>query len=237
MIEGLYNNAFNLYSVDVTGKNRYGSIETSLTLKYSNVPCYFTYLTGKEKYQYGKEQIIADHLLFCTPNRNIKTTDKVYVRGKWFDIEYIDNSNNMKHHLEVLLKGVEAPQVVGQSVTWGYNIPDLPTHPTSKALTWSNWTYVNTFTPARYSSLWGELELRDTECFVSNVVDTQTSGNKNIAFSYDDFDTCTHVGGRVIKYRSSNESFLQNNSIIDWTTYTVPIQISDRFIQVLVSIY
>jgi len=230
----LLNRSFDLYSNSISANDVYGGVTRTSAIKQSNVPCYMTYLSGKEQALYGKRNIRPTHVIFCDL-LDIKTTDLVYIEGHYWSIIYIHESGlEHEHHLEVLIRAVHAPQDIKYEYgwTWGEQNP-TPEDP----VTWKNWTYENTLVEARNTGAWGELQLQANEKFVSDVKDTGDTSSKQITLSYDDYDVCTHNSGQKVWWRGSNTLFTQDNGIILWTAYSGTFNTSFRYLQVRVSIY
>ena len=112
MINDLHNTTCDIYSYAVISKDTYGGVERVLVLRVSGIKCYETELTEEEVYRYGRQQVIADHLIFCAPI-SICATDKIYCYGSdsWYDVNYIDDCNDMEHHYEILCRTIRAPEV------------------------------------------------------------------------------------------------------------------------------
>jgi len=108
-IEDVYFSRYTLYSNSVTGRTATGGIVRTAVVKQASTPCYLTLLSGKEQEAYGKRSIIANHLLMCAPC-DMLSSDLVLVGTRWFQIAYIDNSDELFHHIEVALLAIEAPQ-------------------------------------------------------------------------------------------------------------------------------
>ena len=106
-IQGLYNSIAFIYTTSYT-IGTYGNQIESLSLKYSGIPCYITYLSGQKQVYVGKNQVLATHRLFCNPQLSLKSSDKVYISGNetWYNVLYVDNCNQMGHHIELLLEQI-----------------------------------------------------------------------------------------------------------------------------------
>lgn len=113
-IQNLYFSKFDLYTDALSGRDSIGGVTRSVILNTASISCYFTKLSADEIYRYGKNNVIATHRLFCDKIK-IKTTDVVLFKGNWYNIKYIDRCNRMDHHLEILLLGIKAPQVIEYS--------------------------------------------------------------------------------------------------------------------------
>jgi len=231
----LLNRSFDLYSNAMTA-DVYGGQTRTPVLKQQNVPCYFTYLTGKEQALYGKRNIRATHVIFIDLT-DIKTTDLVYIEGRYWSISYIHESGlDHDNHLEVLIISVDAEQDIQYEYgwTWGEQnpSPELP-------VTWRNWTYVNTLVEATNTGAWGQLQLHSGDHFVSDVKDTGDISLKQITISYDDYAVGSHNSYRKIWWRGDNLVFAQDNNIITWNYIGTGGTISTglRFIQCKVGIY
>jgi len=112
-IEYLYNSVFSLYSNEITGYDSIGG--TIRAAVYQNTyACYYTMLTGNKQVAFGKNNIVSTHRLFCKII-DIETTDLILINGDWYEVLYIDNCNNMNHHLEVYLYRADAPQIIDES--------------------------------------------------------------------------------------------------------------------------
>lgn len=101
-IQSLYKYKFNLYEDSISSRNAIGGLNRTLTLKSSNISCYFTHLSDYEQYTYGLKNIEATHRLFCDPI-DVSSTDIIKISNRYYNIKYIDNCNNMGHHYEILL--------------------------------------------------------------------------------------------------------------------------------------
>jgi len=241
MIEDLYNHSFNIYSVDITGKNTYGGINTVIVLRQSAIPCYFTYLKGGEGYglKYGgKEQVIATHRLFCS-KLYIKTTDIIYIPHKnlWYEVTGINNCNNMANHYEVAVKSYESPQCLNLRYgwTWGYQYPVGTTEEE-----WTTWNYKESIQEATNTGAWGLLKLTGLKQFVSPVKDSGSNASKTITLSYDNYGTGIHNCNRIIWWRASNTLFGQSEDQVTgpvWNLYVGAFSTGFRYLQVKVSIY
>jgi len=112
-IQDLYNDEFDLYNYDQTGRTDMGGVEKTAIIKQANISCYSTKLEGDTFYLYGKTQVIATHRIFCNLLADIKSSDKIYIHGPavWADILFIDNCNEQFHHLEIVIKTIQAPEV------------------------------------------------------------------------------------------------------------------------------
>ena len=109
-IEGLYNSSFSLYTNAITSVDSYGGVNRARVLA-GTFPCYITALNGDEQVIYGKTNVVSTHMLFCSII-DMLSSDVVYVAGwGWFNVSFIDNANNMGHHLEVYLYQANAPQI------------------------------------------------------------------------------------------------------------------------------
>ena len=118
MIEDLYNTSMDVYSYSVVGKNTYGGVNRVLVLRLEGIECYETELTEEEVYRYGRQNIIADHLIFCAP-LSVCATDKFFCYGTnaWYDINFIDECDDMEseHHFEILCRTIRAPEIYNYS--------------------------------------------------------------------------------------------------------------------------
>jgi hypothetical protein len=234
MFTGLLNRSFDLYSNAITSSDVYGGQTRTPVIKLLNVPCHFTYLTGREQALYGKRNIQATHVIFCDPT-DVKSTDLVYVEGLYWSIQYIHLSGlDHDNHMEILIRAVNAPQDIQYEYgwTWGEQNPS-PQLPVS----WRNWTFENTLNEATNTGAWGELELTSTLKFVSDVKDTGDTSSKQITISYDDYDICTFNSGKIIWWRGQNTSFSQDDALIPWTLYNGTINTSLRYLQIRAGIY
>ena len=114
MIEDLYNTTFGLYTDKITSTSAIGSPVRTPVLRGTH-SCYITQLDGAEMVRFGKTTVEADHLLFCAIMQ-MGTTDLVYIAALgWFNVSYVDNANNMGHHLEVYLRKFAAPEEEAES--------------------------------------------------------------------------------------------------------------------------
>lgn len=117
-IQSLYNSIFHLYSNESTGRDNIGGIIRTAALKQGNIKCYCTYLSGEEVYEYGKNNIVATHRLFCNP-LEVESTDLVRIidddGDNWYNITYIDDCDDLQHHFELALLYIKAPQEILES--------------------------------------------------------------------------------------------------------------------------
>ena len=114
MLQDLYNDTFDLYSYEQTGRNDIGGVDKATVLKEASIPCYSTEIDEDTFYEYGKTQVQATHRIFCDLLANIGSSDKIYITGPalWADILYIDNCNAQDNHLEIAVMTIKAPEVV-----------------------------------------------------------------------------------------------------------------------------
>jgi hypothetical protein len=112
-IESLYNSVFHLYSNEITGYDSIGGSIRNAVFQNSYA-CYFTMLSGNKQIVFGKNNIVSTHLLF-TKIIDISTTDLVRINDLWYEVTYVDNCNNMNHHLEIYMYRADAPQILDDS--------------------------------------------------------------------------------------------------------------------------
>ena len=102
-----------LYRSTVSGTvDTFGGFTETFALVNSNIPCNLQLLSGDEQYVYGKNNIVATHILFTNTDVVVRTDDKFLIADKYYDIIMIDPIfHKHLHHLEIYLKEVDAPDI------------------------------------------------------------------------------------------------------------------------------
>ena len=226
----ILNKYFDLYSNEITGSDDFGGVVRTPILKEERILCHVSYKSGQEKSLYGKINIDADYIL-CCDMIEVKTTDLIYLDGDKYTISYIHSSGlERDHHLEILIKSINAPKETKYESgwTWGEENPV-----TQLPLVWTTWTFRNTLIEARNTGDYGQLQVRGLEKFVSEVIDTGWK-KKEVHLSYDDYDVGDHNCFDYIYYRSSNTEFEQDDVLPEWYLYGGKFTSSNRYFQLMV---
>ena len=116
--------------------------------------------------------------------------------------------------------------------TWGYASPTTGTIGRS----WLTWKYRESSTQARFTSAYGDLEIKKYEAMVSGVMNSESSViQKYVTISTDDYGS--GEGTSVIKYRSSNTVWDQDDDEVDgptWVLYTTPFIVQHKYFQIMI---
>ena len=63
-------------------------------------------LTGRELFASGKQTSFSTHRLYCDV-ADIDVKDQIVANGNTFQVRYVENPNNLNHHLEVDMELIE----------------------------------------------------------------------------------------------------------------------------------
>jgi len=187
-----------------------GGYTSTLVLIHSNIPVNLQYMTGREQVIYGKNNVSADHKIYCRADYDLSTDDYFEINGLFYEVEYIDNSIHLYHHLEILTNRVEAPEhFIPRSSSSNSSSYSSSSSSSSYIQNWSssstsyieNWSSSST----SYVELWSSSSSSYIENWSSSSNSSSSSSSSSSLYDYEVIGTLTPD---ATGYYSVNGTFL-----------------------------